>query len=73
MAQYVDASVQAEVTEPDPDMDTVLTNVQKLSGSLGVFLLNLFKVPSHKEPGRSQKHAQMVLSKSFAVAGAQSA
>jgi len=60
MAQYVDASVQAEVTEPDPDMDTVLTNVQKLSGSLGVFLLNLFKVPSRKEPGRSQKHAQMV-------------
>jgi len=34
MAQHIDASAQMDVMERDPDMDTVLNCVQKLSGSL---------------------------------------
>jgi hypothetical protein len=60
MAQYIDASTQTDVTEQDADMDTVLNSVQKLSCSLGVFLHDLFKVPTPKEPGRTPKHAQIV-------------
>jgi len=41
-------------------MNYVLDNAQKVSGSLGEFLHDVFSVPPHKKPGRSQKHAQMV-------------
>jgi hypothetical protein len=70
MTHYTHISVQTEPSEdseeliaPDqrePDMNFVLDNAQKVSGSLGEFLRDVFSVPPRKEPGRSQKHAQMV-------------
>src|ERR1700677_1623768 len=70
MTHHINKSVQTEPSEdsaepiaPDqrePDMHYVLDNAQKVSGSLGEFLCDVFTVPHRKEPGRSQKHAQMV-------------
>ena len=60
MSSYIDSAIQ---TSP-ADMDTVLLDMQKVSGSLGKFLQELFQDPSigNKDKGsaRSQKHSQMV-------------
>ena len=61
MSSYIDSAIQ---TSP-ADMDTVLLDMQKVSGSLGEFLQELFRHPSrgNKDKGsvRSQKHSQMVV------------
>jgi hypothetical protein len=60
MSSYIDSAIQ---TSP-VDMDTVLLDMQKISGSLGEFLQELFRHPSrgNKDKGsvQSQKHSQMV-------------
>ena len=61
MSSYIDSAIQ---TSP-ADMDTVLLDMQKVSGSLGEFLQELFWHPSigNKDKGSvwSQKHSQMVV------------
>jgi hypothetical protein len=61
MSSYIDSAIQ---TSP-ADMDTVLLDMQKLFGSLGEFLQELFRHPSkgNKDKGlvRSHKHSQMVV------------
>ena len=60
MTYYVDSAIQ---TSP-ADMDTVLSDMQRVSGSPGEFLQELFQHPSkgnkNKPLVRSQKHSQMV-------------
>jgi len=67
MAHHVDRAVQTDtssaeqqLSNTDPNMDYALESMQKVSGSLGEFLRDLFNVPHRTESGRSQKHAQMV-------------
>jgi hypothetical protein len=55
MPSYFDSAIQKSLA----DMDTILSDMQKVSGSLGKFLQDLFQHPS-KGLGWSQKHAQMV-------------
>jgi len=60
MSSHINSAIQ---TSP-ADTDTVLLDMQKLSGSLGEFLQELFRHPSsgNKDKGSvwSQKHSQMV-------------
>ena len=60
MSSHIDSAIN---TSP-ANMDTVLLDMQKLSGSLGEFLQELFQHPSsgNKDKGsvQSQKHSQMV-------------
>jgi hypothetical protein len=56
---YVDSAIQ---TTP-ADMDSILLDPQRVSGSLGEFLRDLFQYPSkgrNMGPERSQRHTQMV-------------
>jgi hypothetical protein len=59
MAQYI-ASIQIEAMGQNFDMDTVHSSVQKLSGSLSVFLHDSLKIQTCKELGRTQKQVNMV-------------
>jgi hypothetical protein len=43
-----------------PDTNGVLDSIQRMSGSLGEFLRDLFTLPPRSKSGRTQKHAQMV-------------
>lgn len=56
--------INSETQTPLPDMDSILSDVQKFSGSLGDFLVTVFQHPPKgskgKGPGRTQKQAQMV-------------
>ena len=58
---YIDSAIQ---TSP-ANMDTILSDMQHVSGSLGEFLRDLFQHPhksnKDKGPARSQRHIQMVL------------
>jgi len=42
MSSYINSAIQASLV----DMDTVLLDMQKISGSLGEFLQELFRHPS---------------------------
>ena len=57
---YIDFSIQ---TSP-ANMDTILSDMQQFSGSLGEFLQDLFRHPhkgnKDKGPACSQRHIQMV-------------
>ena len=56
--------INPEAQTPPPDMDSILSDMQKYSGSLGEFLVAVFWHPPKgskgKGPGRTQKQAQMV-------------
>ena len=57
---YIDSAIQ---TSP-ANMDTILSDMQHVSGSLGQFLRDLFRHPhkgnKYNGPARSQRHTQMV-------------
>jgi hypothetical protein len=70
MSQYVDSGTQpmtyidSAIQTSPANMDTILSDMQHVSGSLGQFLQDLFRHPhkgnKYNGPARSQRHTQMV-------------
>jgi hypothetical protein len=69
MLQHVNSGTQPILTHVDSaiqtpaDMDSILLDPRRVSGSLGEFLRDLFQYPSkgrNKGPEWSQRHTQMV-------------